>query len=66
VLEKDEEDQLEQLYEKRKSIMQSQIEVLHRRNRRKANWIVHILHRSCPLKHVVEGKAEERLEVTGR
>jgi hypothetical protein len=45
-------------------------EVLHRvkeeRNkvhivkRRKANWIGHILCRNCVLKHVIEGKIEER------
>jgi hypothetical protein len=27
--------------------------------RRKANWIDHILHRSCLLKHVIEGKREK-------
>jgi hypothetical protein len=34
--------------------------------RRKANWIGHILRRNCLLKHVLEGKLEERIEVTGR
>jgi hypothetical protein len=33
---------------------------------RRVNWIGHILRRSCLLKHVVEGKLEERLEVFGR
>jgi hypothetical protein len=33
---------------------------------RKANWIGHILHRNCLLKHVIEGKTEGRIEVTGR
>jgi hypothetical protein len=32
---------------------------------RKANWIGHILNRNCLLKHVIEGKIEKRLEVTG-
>jgi hypothetical protein len=51
-------------------------EVLHRvkeeRNilntikRRKANWIGHILHRNCLLKHVTEGKLEGRIEMIGR
>jgi hypothetical protein len=45
-------------------------EVLHRvkeeRNalrtikKRKANWIGHMLRRNCLLKHVIEGKTEER------
>jgi len=35
-------------------------------NRRKANWIDHILCRDCLLKHVVEGKIEGRTEVMGR
>ena len=34
--------------------------------RRKANWIGHILRRNCLLKHVIEGKIEGRVEVTGR
>jgi hypothetical protein len=33
---------------------------------RKANWIGHILHRNCLLKHVIEGKLEGRIETTGR
>jgi hypothetical protein len=51
-------------------------EVLHRvkeeRNiiptikRRKVNWIGHILRRNCLLKHVIEGKLEGRIEITGR
>jgi len=31
---------------------------------RKANWIGHILHRNCLLKHITEGKIQERIEVT--
>jgi hypothetical protein len=34
--------------------------------RRKANWIGHILHRNCLLKHVIAGKVEGRIKVTGR
>jgi hypothetical protein len=33
---------------------------------RKANWIGIILRRNCLLKHVIEGKIEGRIEVTGR
>ena len=33
---------------------------------RKANMIGHIACRDCFLKHVIEGKIEERIEVTGR
>jgi hypothetical protein len=31
---------------------------------RKAKWIGHILRVNCPLKHVIEGKIEARIEVT--
>jgi hypothetical protein len=34
--------------------------------RRKANWIGHVCHRNCLLKHVIEGKIEGRIEGTGR
>jgi hypothetical protein len=34
---------------------------IHRVKRRKANWLGHILHRNCLLKHVIEGKIEERV-----
>jgi len=40
--------------------------VLHTIKRRKANWIGHILRRSCLLKHVSKGKIEGRIETTGR
>jgi hypothetical protein len=32
--------------------------------KRKANWIVHILHRNCLLKHVIEVKIKGEMEVT--
>jgi hypothetical protein len=32
----------------------------------KANWIGHILHKNCLLKHGTEGKVEGKMEVTGR
>jgi hypothetical protein len=40
--------------------------VLHTIKRRKANWIGHILHRNCLLKHMIEGKLEGRIEMTGK
>jgi hypothetical protein len=40
--------------------------ILHKIKRRKANWISHILHRNCLLKHVIEGKLEGILEMMGR
>jgi hypothetical protein len=40
--------------------------ILHALKRKKANWIGHILRRNCLLKHVIEKKIEERVEVTGR
>jgi hypothetical protein len=40
--------------------------ILHKIKRRKANWIGHILCRNCLLKHVIEGKIEGKVEVTGR
>jgi hypothetical protein len=40
--------------------------ILHTVQRRKANWIGHILRRNCLLKHVIEGKLEGRIEMTGR
>jgi hypothetical protein len=50
-------------------------EVLHREKKGnilqaikswKAKWIVYILGRTCLIKHIVEGKIEGRIEVTGR
>jgi hypothetical protein len=35
-------------------------------NRRKADWIGHILCRNCLLEQVIEGKIEGRIVVTGR
>jgi hypothetical protein len=40
--------------------------ILHPIKRRKANWIGHISRRNCLLKHVIEGKLEGRIEMTGR
>jgi hypothetical protein len=38
--------------------------ILHTVSRR-ANWIGHSLRGNCILKHVIEGKVEGRIEVTG-
>jgi hypothetical protein len=40
--------------------------IVHTIQKRKANWIGHILRRNCLLKHVIEGKLEGRIEMTGR
>jgi hypothetical protein len=40
--------------------------ILHTIKRRKGNWIGHSWRRNCLLRHVVEGKVEERAEVTGK
>jgi hypothetical protein len=40
--------------------------LLYKIKRRKANWVGHILHRNCIQEHVIEGKIEGRIEVTGR
>ena len=40
--------------------------ILHEIRKRKANWIVHILHRNCLLKWVIEGKIKGEMEVTRR
>ena len=34
--------------------------------KRTANWIGHILRRNCLMKHAIEGKAEGRIDMTGR
>jgi hypothetical protein len=40
--------------------------IIHTINRRKTNWVGHTLCRNCLLKHVIEGKADGGIEVTGR
>ena len=40
--------------------------ILHTINRRNANWISHIVRRSCLLKQLIDGKIEGRVQVTGR
>jgi hypothetical protein len=40
--------------------------ILHKTNRRKADWIGHILPRNSLIKHTIERSIERRIEVTGR
>jgi len=40
------------------------INILHRVKGRNVNWIGHILRRNCLLQRVIEGKKEERIDVT--
>ena len=40
--------------------------ILHAVKRRKANWIDLMLSRNCLIKHVIEGKIEGIIQVTGR
>jgi hypothetical protein len=40
--------------------------IVHTIKRRKANWIGHILRRNCLVTHVIEGRTEGRIEMTGR
>jgi hypothetical protein len=46
--------------------VKEQRDILHTANRRKGNWIGHILRRNRLLKHVIEGKIEGRIEAMGR
>jgi len=43
-----------------------EINILLTIKRSEANWIGHILHKDCLIKHVTEGEIEERIEVTER
>jgi len=65
VLEKDGKHQVEKLCENWRSITKNQgRNILHTRKWRKTNWIGHILHRNCILKHITEkmtvGKRRQR------
>jgi hypothetical protein len=40
--------------------------IVHTINRREVHWIGHILRRNCLLIHIIEGKIEGAIEVTGR
>jgi hypothetical protein len=48
------------------STVKEERNILHTVKRSKANWTGHILRRNCLLKHVIDGKIEGRIEVTGR
>jgi len=48
------------------NIVKEERNIVHTVIRRKANWIGRIWRRNCLLKNVIEGKIEERMEVTGR
>jgi hypothetical protein len=50
----------------KKYYTESKGNILHTINRRKGNWIGHILRKNYLLKHVIEGKLEGRIEMTGR
>jgi hypothetical protein len=39
---------------------------LHKKRKRRANWIGHILRRNCILQRVTQGKIQGEIEVTGR
>jgi hypothetical protein len=41
-------------------------DIIHTLKTRKANWICHILHRKCLLKHVIEGTIAGKVKVVGR
>jgi hypothetical protein len=40
--------------------------ILHTVQRRKVDWIGHILRRKCILKHIIEGKIEGGIEMMGK
>ena len=40
--------------------------LLHTIKTRNANWIGHNWRRNCLLKHVIEGRVEGRIDVTGK
>jgi hypothetical protein len=40
--------------------------ILHEVRKWKANWIGHILHRNCCVKHVIKGNIRGEMEVTRR
>jgi hypothetical protein len=64
VLNKDR-NQLDRSCEKSEVLQRSKEErnILHTIQRRKGNWIGHILHNNCLLKHVFEGKTDGMIEV---
>jgi hypothetical protein len=62
-------DQLDRSCERNEEVLhrvKEERNIVHTIKRRKANWIGHILRRNCLMKHVIEGKLEGRIEMTGR
>jgi len=47
-------------------IVKEERNILQATKIRKVKWSGHILRRTCLLKHAIEGKKEERIEVKGR
>ena len=68
LLEEDGEDQLDRWCENWRSVTEGQGErsIIQTVKRKRAVWIGHSLRRNCLLKHVIEGKIEGRIQVTGR
>ena len=46
--------------------VKEQRNILHEIRKRKANWIGHILRRTCLFQRIIEGKIQGGIEVTGR
>jgi hypothetical protein len=46
--------------------VKEQRNILHEMNKRKTNWIGHILRRNCLQRQVIKGKIKGGIEVTGR
>jgi len=46
--------------------VKEEINIVQRIKRRKANWIGHILHSNCFLKHAIEGKIVGMIDMRGR
>ena len=46
--------------------VKKEINIIQTIKRRKANWIGHILHKNCFLKHVTGGKIEGMIDMRGR
>jgi hypothetical protein len=68
MLEKNGEDQLNRSVRNREVLhrVKEERNILNTIKRRKANWIGHILHRNCLLKHVTEGKLEGQIKMIVR
>jgi len=49
-----------------KEVLQRVKKEIYPINNTEANWIGHILHRNCHLKHLIKGKTEERIGEMGR